>query len=39
VGALKMNKENYHLEFNSQDCVVCGYCADACPVQAIEVIF
>lgn len=39
VGALKMDKQTYHLEFNYQDCVVCGYCADACPVKAIEIIF
>lgn len=39
VGALKINRESYHLEFNYQECVVCGYCADACPVQAIEIIF
>ncbi|MFW6135121.1 MAG: NIL domain-containing protein [Elusimicrobiota bacterium] len=39
VGALTMNKDNYHLEFNYQECVVCGYCVDACPVQAIEIVF
>lgn len=39
VGAIKMNKDNFQIEFNYQECVVCGYCVDACPVQAIEIIF
>ncbi|GAG57816.1 unnamed protein product, partial [marine sediment metagenome] len=39
TGVLSLDKETFKLKFDYEKCIVCGNCVEACPLQAIKVIF
>lgn len=39
AGALTMNHENWKLEFDKSQCVVCELCIPACPLHLFEIDF